>query len=391
LDSGPLRLYCGFDPTADSLHVGSLQGLAVLRLFAHRGHQPIALVGGATGMIGDPSGKSTERNLLGESELDRNRAALGAQISRLLATAGGMKPLMVDNRDWFATMSAIEFLRDVGKLVPVTTMLERSSVKLRLASEAGLSYTEFSYQLLQAHDFVHLRREFDCELQVGGSDQYGNITAGTDMIRRRGLGRGFGLVWPLMTKADGQKFGKTEEGNVWLDPARTGPYAFHQFWFNVADADVRGLLLKFTLRPVAEIDELMARHAAQPSARLAQRTLADDVTTWVHGADATASVNRASSALFTAELGAEDVAMLDGAIPTLHLTRDELAATSLDQLVHRVGLSSSVSEARRLRQSGGISVDGQRVGDENGIDSPVNDWILLGRGRRYHGLVRLEG
>jgi len=385
LAEGPLRLYCGFDPTASSLHVGHLMGVAVLRLFARAGHRPIALVGGFTGMVGDPSGKSDERNLLGEEELDRNRAALYEQLSRLLE---GAEPIMVDNRDWFLQVSALELLRDIGKLVSVNDMLNRTSVRTRLASESGLSYTEFSYQLLQAHDFAHLREELECELQVGGSDQYGNITAGTDMIRRRALGRAFGLVWPLMTKADGTKFGKTEGGSVWLDPERTSPYAFHQFWLNSADADVRGLLATFTLMSIEEIDALVAEHQENPGRRLAQARLADDLTTWVHGEEATASANRARAALFSGRLEERDLDVLEGEIPTLRLSRGEVTAASLPELLQRSGLVPSLSEGRRTIASGGAYVSGERAGEDWAAD-PTAQFLLLGRGRRRHALVRI--
>jgi tyrosyl-tRNA synthetase len=387
LAEGSLRLYCGFDPTAPSLHVGHLLGLAVLRLFAHHGHRPIALVGGFTGMVGDPSGKSAERNLLGEEELDLNRAAIYAQISRLLE---GADPIMVDNRDWFMRVSALELLRDIGKLVSVNDLLIRTSVRTRLASETGLSFTEFSYQLLQAHDFVHLRDELDCELQVGGSDQYGNITAGTDMIRRRGLGRAYGLVWPLMTKADGTKFGKTEGGSVWLDPERTSPYAFHQFWLNSADADVGGLLARFTLMSAAEVEALVREHEEQPGRRVAQARLADELTTWVHGAEATASANRARAALFSGKLEARDLDVLEGEIATLRLTPAEVAAATLPELLQRSGLVPSLSEGRRTVKSGGAYVSGERAGEDWKAD-PAARWLLLGRGRRRHALVRIDG
>ena len=385
LEEGPLRLYCGFDPTAASLHVGSLMGLSVLRLFGEFGHRPIALVGGFTGMVGDPSGKSAERNLLTEEELEFNRAGLYAQMSRLL---DGADPIMVDNRDWFLKVSALELLRDIGKLVSVNDMLNRTSVRTRLASEAGLSYTEFSYQLLQAHDFAHLREELECELQVGGSDQYGNITAGTDMIRRRGLGRAFGLVWPLLTKADGTKFGKTESGNVWLDAERTSPYSFHQFWFNAADADVRELLLRFTTLSVDEVDALIAEHETNPGRRVAQTRLADEVTTWVHGADATEAANRARAALFSGQLEARDLDVLEGEIPVLRLSREELAAATLPELLQRSGLVKSLSEGRRTITEGGAYVAGERAGDDWRAD-PAAEFLLLGRGRRRHALVRV--
>lgn len=384
LAEGPLRLYCGFDPTASSLHVGHLQGLAVLRLFARFGHRPIALVGGFTGMVGDPSGKSAERNLLGEAELDRNRAGLYEQMSRLL---DGADPIMTDNREWWLGISALELLREIGKLVSVPDMLNRTSVRTRLASEAGLSYTEFSYQILQAYDFVHLRSAQDCELQVGGSDQYGNITAGTDMIRRRGLNRAFGLVWPLMTKADGTKFGKTEGGSVWLDPERTSPYAFHQFWLNSADDDVRSLLLKFTELTVDEVDGLMAQHEENRGARIPQARLADELTTWVHGAEATEAANRARAALFSGNLEERDLDVLDGEIPTFRFTRAELAEKNTAGLLQATGLVSSYSEGRRTVESGGAYVNGERAEAELALGDAT--FLLLRRGRRNHALVRI--
>lgn len=385
LAEGPLRLYCGFDPTAASLHVGHLQGLAVLRLFARFGHRPIALVGGFTGMVGDPSGKSAERNLLGEEELDRNRAGLYEQMSRLLE---GADPIMVDNREWWLQISALEMLREIGKLVSVNDMLNRTSVRTRLASDAGLSYTEFSYQILQAYDFVHLRGELECELQVGGSDQYGNITAGTDMIRRRGLGRAFGLVWPLMTKADGTKFGKTEGGSVWLDPERTTPYAFHQFWLNSADDDVRSLLLKFTELTVEDVDALMAEHESSRGKRIPQARLADELTSWVHGIDATAAANRARAALFSGTLEERDLDVLDGEIPTFRLTRAELAEKNTAGLLQATGLVSSYSEGRRTVDSGGAYVNGERAEADLALGDAT--FLLLRRGRRNHALVRIE-
>ncbi|MDA0179124.1 tyrosine--tRNA ligase [Solirubrobacter phytolaccae] len=385
LAEGPLKLYCGFDPTASSLHVGHLQGLAVLRLFARFGHRPIALVGGFTGMVGDPSGKSAERNLLGEEELDRNRAGLYEQMSRLLE---GSEPIMADNRDWWLRISALELLREIGKLVSVNDMLNRTSVRTRLASDAGLSYTEFSYQILQAYDFVHLRKAEECELQVGGSDQYGNITAGTDMIRRRGLGRAFGLVWPLMTKADGTKFGKTEGGSVWLDPERTSPYAFHQFWLNSADDDVRSLLLKFTQLSAEDVDALMAEHEENRGRRLPQARLADELTSWVHGEEATEAANRARAALFSGTLEERDLDVLDGEIPTFRFTRTELAEKNTAGLLQATGLVSSYSEGRRTVESGGAYVNGERAEAE--LDAADATFLLLRRGRRNHALVRIE-
>ncbi|MBJ7469820.1 MAG: tyrosine--tRNA ligase [Solirubrobacteraceae bacterium] len=385
LHGPPMTVYCGFDPTADSLHVGHLLSLQVLRLWKRRGHRAVALVGGFTGMVGDPSGKSEERNLLDVETLDRNREALTAQIGALLKD-GAEQPLIVDNRSWFEEMSALAFLRDVGKLVPVSEMLARESVKSRLGGD-GLSFTEFSYQLLQAHDFAHLRAEMDCEVQLGGSDQYGNITAGTDMIRRRQLGPAWGLVWPLLTKADGTKFGKTDSGAVWLDPERTSPFAFHQFWFNSADADVGDLLRKFTLLTGPEIDDLLARHEVRPSERLAQRALADKVTAWVHGQDAVDAAARLADALFAGNLDTAGVRQIAGAIPTGKFTAADLAELRTDQVAHRTGLFKSVGEARRTASEGGLYVGGAQATDPGApIDAPEG-WVVLRRGKRAHALV----
>jgi tyrosyl-tRNA synthetase len=390
LEAGPTTLYCGYDPTADSLHVGHLISVRTQMRFALSGHPIIVVVGGATGMIGDPSGRSEERNLLDAETLDANRNALHAQITRLLDGVDQATVTVVDNRDWFEPVRLLDFLRDVGKLVPITDMLERSSVKTRLQSQAGLSFTEFSYQLLQAYDFVHLRRELNCELQIGGSDQYGNIIAGIDMIRRRGLGHAFGLVWPLMTKADGAKFGKSADGNVWLNSSRTSPYAFHHFWLNTDDADVSRLLAQFTLMPLSAVNDLMTSHERAPNKRAPQVALADALTTWVHGPAACESVNKARAALFgETELDRDSVQLLAREIPCLHLPRADLTHQALDQIIMRVGLSSSVSDARRLVTSGGIYVDGVRATDPTMTLTPPRQWILLGRGRSTHGLVLL--
>lgn len=388
LAAGPIRGYCGFDPTADSLHVGSLLSLAVLRLWMAHGHDVVALVGGATGMIGDPSGKSRERNLLDEATLDRNRAALTEQIERLL-THDGLRPQIIDNREWFADMTVLSFLRDIGKLMPLSDMLERASVRERMQCEGGMSFTEFSYSALQAHDFAHLRATDGCELQMGGSDQWGNIVAGTDMIRRRGLGRAWGLVWPLMTKADGRKFGKTEDGNVWLSAERTSPFAFHQFWLGAADADVEGLLLKFTLLGVDEVAALMEEHRRDPRARVAQRRLADEVTTWVHGAEGCAAAHETAETVFGPRPDAAAIARLEQQIPTVTMARVELPDLSLEDLMRRTALAETASDARRALQENAVYIDNHHAGDA--VPIPQDDWLLVRRGRRRHALVRLVG
>ena len=295
LAQGPLALYCGFDPTGDSLHVGHLMGQLTLRRFQLAGHHPLPLAGGATGMIGDPSGKSSERNLLTREQLEHNVSCIKRQLSRLLDFETKANPArLVDNASWTAPLAYMDFLRDIGKHFSVNVMIAKESVKARLEGEGGISYTEFSYMLLQAHDFYHLRRTQDCELQIGGSDQWGNITAGTDLIRRKLGLSAWGLTFPLVTKADGTKFGKTEGGAVWLDPQKTSPYRFYQFFINSEDGTVAAYLRKFTLLAPEAIADLEARHAANPGAREAHKALAREVTTLVHGPSACADAIRAS-------------------------------------------------------------------------------------------------
>ena len=276
LAEGPISVYCGFDPTADSLHIGHLVPLLLLRRFQDAGHRPIALAGGATGMVGDPSGRSEERNLLDDAALAHNVAAVADQLRAFLRFDGDGSAVLVDNREWTAGVGVLEFLRDVGKHVTIGTMLAKESVRSRLAGDQGLSFTEFSYMLLQANDFAELHERHGCQLQVGGSDQWGNITAGIDLIRRRLGAPAHGLTVPLVTRSDGAKFGKTANGTVWLDPARTLPYELHQYFMNVDDRDVERFLLQLTLLPVADIEAVMAEHAAGPEARVAQRRLADE-------------------------------------------------------------------------------------------------------------------
>ena len=282
LDAGPIRLYYGCDPSAPSLHAGNLIGLLVLRRFAEAGHRPVALVGGATGMVGDPGGRSEERNLLDDETLAANVAGIRRQVEAVVGSVADV----VDNRDWTVGMGVLEFLRDVGKHVTVNQMLAKESIKARVDSEHGISYTEFSYMLLQANDYWHLHEAEDVELQIGGSDQWGNIVAGVDMIRRRSQASVHAFTWPLMTRADGAKFGKSAGGAIWLDADQTSPYAFFQYWMNVDDRDVEKFLLQLTLLPVREIRDLVTVHSDNPQERRAQRRLAHEVTAIVHGAEA---------------------------------------------------------------------------------------------------------
>src|SRR5262245_14295063 len=302
LASGRRTLYCGFDPTSDSLHVGSLLPVMLLRRFQKAGHKPIPLVGGATGMIGDPSGKSEERNLLSVEQLQKNVAGIEKQLRGLLNFDGENGAVLLNNFEWMKGFSYLEFLRDVGKHFPVNAMLAKDSVKGRIDREAGISYTEFSYMLLQAYDFVHLNRQHGCELQIGGSDQWGNITAGTDLARRMHSAHVHGLTFPLLTKSDGSKMGKTESGAVWLSPKRTSPYQFYQFWINVDDADAGKCLRFFTELSHAEIESLDAARTAQPEKRESQRQLAEEVTRLVHGAGGLTAAQRATEIFFGAEI-----------------------------------------------------------------------------------------
>ena len=333
LSSGPVTLYCGFDPTGDSLHVGSLVGQLALRRFQLRGHSPIALAGGATGMIGDPSGKSAERNLLSREQLESNVASIKSQLSRILDFDAKANPArMVDNASWTAGVGYLDFLRDVGKHFSVNAMVAKESVRARMQGEGGISYTEFSYMLLQAHDFLHLRKALGCELQIGGSDQWGNITAGTDLIRRKLGVPCWGLTFPLITKPDGSKFGKTEDGAVWIDPRKTSPYRFYQFFINTEDSMVASYLRKFTLLGPEEIGPLEARQQANPAAREAHRALAREVTTLVHGKAACDDAVRASEIMFGGGLDGITEALFNdvaGEIPTKQVAKSAIEGAGL--------------------------------------------------------------
>ena len=369
LAAGLITLYCGFDPTGDSLHVGHLMGQLTLRRFQLAGHHPIALAGGATGKIGDPSGKSAERNLLTREQLAHNVAAIKGQLARLLDfDAAGNPARLVDNADWTAPMSYLDFLRDVGKHFSLNIMLAKDSVKSRMEGDGGISYTEFSYQLLQAYDFYHLCNTYGCELQIGGSDQWGNITAGTDLIRKKLAVPAWGWTFPLITKADGSKFGKTEGGAVWLDPKRTSPYRFYQFFVNTEDAKVSEYLRKFTLLSRPEIEELEAKHATNPGAREAHKALARAVTTLVHGAGALSAAIKASEIIFGGSLdGVTEELFNDvvGEVPTKEMEKSKLEGAGIaltDLLVHS-GLCPSKGQARKDLEGGGINLNNVRVAE----------------------------
>jgi tyrosyl-tRNA synthetase len=391
--------YIGFDPTSSSLHVGSLltvMGLARLQRF---GHSPIAIVGGGTGMIGDPSGKAHERTLLSREQIDENVAGIRVQLSRFLDFDAPTNPArIVNNADWLAAFDLLGFLRDTGKYFTVNAMLQKESVNRRLESEEGISYTEFSYLLLQARDFVELLDRYNCTLQMGGSDQWGNITAGIDLIRKVRARKAHGLVWPLMKMASGAKFGKTEAGAIWLDPQRTSPFRFYQFWLNVEDSDAIPYLKCFTFLDRAAIAALEGATQTSPEKREAQRVLAREVTTLVHGSEAVTRVEHASSVLFgedIATLGADDVLAVFDDVPSTELPYDALGVDGLGiaDLVARLKLAPSKGEARRLVQSGGVYVNNRRISDPQAKitrDQAIGGRILVVRkGPRQNHLVRL--
>ncbi|TWU25764.1 tyrosine--tRNA ligase [Bythopirellula polymerisocia] len=398
-------LYAGFDPTASSLHVGSLMGLLMLRRFQQAGHRPIAVVGGATGMIGDPSGKSDERNLLSKEQLQENVEGLGKQMARFLDFDDSKNPaLLVNNFDWTGNWTYLDFLRDIGKNFPVNVMLAKDSVKSRLgrgedAGSAGMSYTEFSYMLLQAYDFVHLSNEYGCELQAGGSDQWGNITAGIDLARRMRGTQLYGLTWPLLTKSDGTKMGKTESGAVWLDAERTSPYQFYQYWINVDDADAGNCLRLLTELSQDVIELLDIARVNDPGKRESQRRLAEELTRLVHGEVALATAQKATEIFFGAEIADLSDAQLTeifADVPSKSLSRSRLGdgtLTIVDALVES-GLSKTKGEARRTVEQGGAYINNRRI---EGIDALLSTEYLasesvmvLRSGKKKYALLRFE-
>jgi tyrosyl-tRNA synthetase len=391
--------YIGFDPTASSLHVGNLMTLMALARLQRFGHHPIAIVGGGTGMIGDPSGKSQERALLSLEKIEDNVASIRQQLTRFLDFDAPTNPArLVNNADWLASVDLLGFLRDTGKFFTVNYMLQKESVHRRLESEDGISYTEFSYLLLQARDFLELFDRYGCSLQMGGSDQWGNITAGIDLVRKVRAKKAHGLVWPLMTTASGAKFGKTEAGAIWLDAARTSPFKFYQFWLNTDDRDVIPYLKCFTFLERAPIDALESATTSAPEDREAQRVLAREVTALVHGPDQVARAEHASRMLFgedIATLDVEDVLTVFEDVPSTELPSDAFNGEGLGMvdLVARVQLASSKSDARRLVQSGGVYVNNRRVSDPQARltrDQAIGGRLfVLRKGQKQNHLVRL--
>ena len=391
LNQGPIGVYVGFDPTADSLHAGHLLGQVMLRRFQLAGHRPVVLAGGATGMVGDPGGRSEERNLLDRETLNHNVACVKKQLEKILDFDGPVAARMVDNATWTEPMGTLEFLRDVGKHFTVNQMVAKESVRARMESENGISFTEFSYMLLQANDFRHLCEFENVDMQMGGSDQWGNITAGTDLIRRRLTKSGYGLTWPLLTRSDGQKMGKSVHGALWLDPEKTSPYEFRQYWVQLPDEDVERFLLQLTLRSVDDIASLMDEHRAAPEKRLAQRALATDVTTLVHGAAAEQAAAEAAQVLFGGDpttASAEALAVVAREVPSSEVTREQLG----DQIAVLVqtGLAASNGEARRTLTQKGFKANGQTLEEAKSlleVEFLHGRYILLRKGKTNFHLL----
>ena len=397
--------YVGFDPTADSLHIGNLVPIMLLAHFQRAGHKPVALVGGATGMIGDPSGKSSERNLLDEKTLRHNQECVRKQLSQFLdfSSGGANEAVMVNNYDWMKDFSFLDFIRDVGKHIPVNYMMAKDSVKNRLTGESadGMSFTEFTYQLVQGYDFLHLYQNNTCTLQMGGSDQWGNITTGTEMIRRKVGGKGYALTCPLITKSDGSKFGKSEGGNVWLDPNRTSPYKFYQYWLNTSDEDAEKYIKIFTFLGKEEIEELVSLHQEAKHQRALQKKLAEEVTITVHGKDALEKAIKASNILFGKSTDS-DLKELDEAtfldvfegVPQGDIDKNEID-TGLDMigaLADKTGFLKSNGEARRALKENSISVNKIKVSESFIItsDSLISKkYVLLQRGKKNYFIIRV--
>ena len=397
--------YVGIDPTADSLHIGHLVGVMLLKHFQLSGHKPLALVGGATGMIGDPSGKSNERNLLDEPTLRHNQEAIRAQLSRFLdfTSDAANAAELVNNYDWMKNFSFLDFIRDVGKHITVNYMMAKDSVKKRLTSEAaeGMSFTEFTYQLVQGYDFLHLYRDKKCTLQMGGSDQWGNITTGTELVRRIASGKAYALTCPLITKADGTKFGKSEGGNIWLDAARTSPYKFYQYWLNTSDVDAEKYIKIFTFLSKEEIEVLTEKHREAPHLRLLQKRLAEEITVMVHSAEDLENAIKASNILF-GNSTSDDLKQLDEAtfldvfdgVPQAEIVRTEIETgiNIIDVLNEKTGFFKSNGEARRALTANSISVNREKVAEGfilSNKDLINNQFVLLQSGKKNYFVVRM--
>lgn len=404
LNKGMKAAYLGFDPTADSLHIGHLVGVMTLLHFQRAGHKPFALIGGATGMIGDPSFKSAERNLLDKATLDKNISSIEKQLKKFLdfGTDAINKAELVNNYDWMAKFSFLDFIRDVGKHMTVNYMMAKDSVKRRLEEGSGLSFTEFSYQLIQGYDFYYLWKNKDCSIQLGGSDQWGNIVTGTELIRKMESGEAYALTVPLITKADGNKFGKTESGSVWLDPEKTSPYAFYQFWLNVSDEDASKYIRIFTTLDRNSIEELEKLHSEAPHQRVLQKEIAKEITKMVHSEADYEIALKASSILF-GKSSLEDLSSLDErtflqvfeGVPVLELNKTEYGDLEniLDLLAHGQTIFSSKGEARKMVQGGGVSINRIKINDAQlPLDIPLlqNRYLLVQKGKKNYYIVKIN-
>ncbi len=396
--------YLGIDPTADSLHIGHLVGVMILKHFQVCGHRPIALIGGATGMIGDPSGKSQERNLLDEPTLRHNQQAIKNQLAKLIDfdSDAPNAAKLVNNYDWMSPMTFLGFIRDIGKLITVNYMMSKDSVKKRLSGEGdGMSFTEFTYQLVQGYDFLHLYENEKCTLQLGGSDQWGNITTGTELIRRKAGGEAHGITCPLITKADGTKFGKTESGNVWLSPEYTSPYKFYQFWINVSDEDAKRYIKIFTMLDKETIDKLTVEHEAAPHLRILQSRLADEITTMIHSAEDLERAKQASGILFgsgaTEVLKRIDEATLlqvfEG-VPQFDLKKSDLPVAFVDLVTEKANVFPSKGECRKMSVAGGVQMNKEKVMDpQQSVDESMliaGKYLLVQKGKKNYFLLKFE-
>jgi tyrosyl-tRNA synthetase len=404
LEKEPTTAYIGFDPTADSLHIGSLVPILLLYHLQQAGHKPIALVGGATGMVGDPSGKSEERNLLDEETLQKNINGVKNQLSKYLdfSPERSNSAELVNNYDWFKNLGFIDFLRDVGKHITVNYMMSKDSVRKRIEGETGISYTEFAYQLMQGYDFYWLYTHKNCKLQMGGSDQWGNITTGTELIRRKAGGEGFAFTCPLITKADGGKFGKTEKGNVWLDPTKTTPFQFYQFWLNAADEDAVKWIKIFTLLDKHEIESLIDMHTKAPESRILQKKLAECITSFVHGKAEFEAAQKTTEQLFgkgeeidLTTLSEEELLNAMEGVP-VHTLSSSVLSSGLDivSFLAETGIFPSKGEARKMVQGGGISINREKqteasysMGNHNIVGG---NYIVVQKGKKNHYLVKLS-
>ncbi|TFF34983.1 tyrosine--tRNA ligase [Mucilaginibacter psychrotolerans] len=404
LNKGMVSGYIGFDPTADSLHVGSLAQIMTLIHFQRAGHKPYALVGGATGMVGDPSGKSAERNLLSEEDLQHNLNGIKGQLEKFLDfETGDNSAQMVNNYDWFKGFDFLNFIRDVGKHITVNYMMAKDSVKKRLEGETGMSFTEFSYQLVQGYDFYYLWKNKNCALQMGGSDQWGNIVTGTELIRRKGRGEAFALTTQLIKKSDGTKFGKSEGGNIWLDPAKTSPYQFYQFWLNTGDDDAKSYIRIFTLFDKETIEAIESEHDAAPHLRTLQKALAKDITLRVHGEEGFLKAIKSTEFLFgntgiefLSELNDDEVLAIFSGVPNFTISAAELEAglPVTDLLAAKTTIFTSKGEAKKMVQGGGVAINKEKVGTPDDLYSTANlinnKYLVVQKGKRNYFLIVIE-